>query len=192
MTQFVCTLKKLVLYRFFQAKKKKNWQSQLLQVTFKQNNVWQKLTCVWLYLSQNAMLDVVCNFLTLSKKETWDWWKLLINLITQKVSNSQLMRLGGFVKLSHVRLQTKLVQSVSQFTWLKQSTNLFVNNVTFFKNLDKIQHQNKSLNVWIWLLIKFVKSWKLLKNQFLLKHRLVKKMIAILEISLKMKLLKIL
>ena len=38
------------------------------------------------------------------------------------------MQLGGFVKRLHVLLLTRLVQFVSQYTWLKQSTNYFVHN----------------------------------------------------------------
>ena len=41
----------------------------------------------------------------------------------RKDSNSQHMQHGGFVKLSLVRLLTKHVQFVSQFTWLKQLIN---------------------------------------------------------------------
>ena len=43
----------------------------------------------------------------------------------------------------------QLVPSVSQFTWWKLSTSLFVNNVIFFKSWDKILLLNKLLNVWI-------------------------------------------
>ena len=38
---------------------------------------------------------------------------------------------------------------VSQFTWLKRLTSLFVNSVTSFKNWDKIRHLNRLLNEWI-------------------------------------------
>ena len=89
------------------------------------------------------------QFLDLIQEGNMGLMKAVDKFDYSKGSSFQLTQLGGFVRLSLVLLRIKLVPSVSQFTWLKPSINWFVNSVTSFKNWDKIQHQNKSLNVWI-------------------------------------------
>ena len=89
------------------------------------------------------------QFLDLIQEGNMGLMRRLTSLTILKDSSSQLTQLGGFVRLSLVLLRIKLVLSVSQFIWLRPSINWFVNSGISFKNWDKIQHQNKSLNVWI-------------------------------------------
>ncbi len=55
----------------------------------------------------------------------------------------------GFVRLSLVLSRIKLVLSVFLCTWWKPSINWFASGAISCKNWDKIQHQSKSLSVWI-------------------------------------------